>query len=903
MNGRFDSAAERAVRRYGRLLALLPAPMRAEAAAEMTDVYREGWRQARAAGSWRARLRFWALTRWDLLLTAIGSRRGHTILPGPRPSFPDERGTMLDPLTRDARFALRSTLKKPGFAAIVIATLALAIGANTAIFSVVDGILFRPLPFPEADRLVAVWVDMTQRDGPVREWMGWDDIRDLRRQDVFAAIAGYSGAGLTLTGHGDMAESLAGATVSRAMFPEVLGIEPALGRSFTAEEDAPDGPRAVLLSDALWRRAFGADPSIVGEAITLNGMPYTVVGVMPARFRPTFNPTAAFWVPLQLDAESDAGDRGNLYIRTIARLAPGVGIEQARAALDTLAERREADYREYVGWDFAVFPLRDDVVDAAAQSLRILLGAVGFVLLMACVNIANLLLARGTMRSTELAVRAALGARRWQIVRQLLIETAVLTTAGGMLGALLGWLGTGALVSMAPPGTPRIEEVAVDARVLAFTGVVTVVCALIAGLVPALRIARTDVNEALKSGGRGGDAAAHGRLLRSGLVVAQVALAMVLLLGAGLLVRSFDALTNVDPGFDPRNVLAINLALPSSTYDTAEARIAFYERLEERLGALPGVESAGLTNALPLSGFDGDSTFYIEGRPLPEPGDQVAAWVRRITPGYFETLRIALIDGRGFTAADTGDASRVVVINETLARRFFPDQNPIGQRLTFGRPSEESTWREIVGIAHDVKNFGIDSDSRMAVYLPFAQAPTGFMFAALRTTGDPAELAGPVRGLVTELDPGLAVARVSTMGEMVSDSLAAQRFTTRLMSAFAVVALLLAAIGLYGVVSYGVGLRLHEMGIRAALGARPASIGRLVVGGSLGLILLGTVIGVVAAVAAGRLIAGLLFGVEATDPVTYVAAILVMAIAGLAAAAPSARRAARVDPVQVLNRE
>jgi len=745
---------------------------------------------------------------------------------------------------------------------------------------------------------------MSRRGGPVREWLGWDDVRDLQRQQVFAAVGAYGGSGATLTGHGDMAESLAGARVSRAMFPEVLGIEPALGRAFAAEEDAPDGPLAVILSDALWRRAFGADPSLVGQAITLNGQPHSVVGVMPPRFRPPFSTDAAFWLPTRLDSGTDIGDRGNVYLRAIARLAPGVGMERARAALDILAEQRIVDFEEYTGTAIAVFELRDDVVVSAAESLRVLLGAVGFVLLMACVNIANLLLARGTSRRAELAVRAALGARRWQIVRQLLIETIVLTVAGGGLGALVGWAGTQGLVALAPAGTPRIEEVQLDGRVLAFTGAVTLLCALAAGLIPALRAARTQVSEVIKSGGRGADAGAHGRILRSGLVVLQVALALVLLLGAGLLVRSFGELRAVDPGFDPDNILAINLGLPSATYDTPESRIAFYDELETRLRAMPGIESVGMTNTLPLSSRDSDSSFHVEGQPLPAPGDRVAAWIRRTTPGYFGALRVSLIAGRDFTDADNRDAARVAIINETIARRYFPNQSPLGKRLTFGDPaSPDPRWWEIVGVAHDVKNFGLDSDSRFAVYLPFAQVPTGFMFAALRTAGDPADSATAVRRAVTEIDPGLAVARVTTMEEMVRDSLAAQRFTTSLMSAFALVALLLAAIGLYGVVSYGVSLRLHEMGVRAALGAQPLAIGRLVVGGSLGLIITGTLIGTLAAVGIGRLLAGLLFGVEPTDPITFLGVVIVMMSAGLLAAAPAAIRAARVDPVQVLNRE
>lgn len=812
---------------------------------------------------------------------------------------------MLDTLIKDLRFAVRSLLKSPGFAVVVVLTLALAIGANTAIFSVVDGILFRPLPFPDADRLVAAWADLSRRDGPVREWMGYDDIRDLRRQtEIFAAVGAYGGVPITLTGHGDLPESLVAARVTREMLEGVLGILPAVGRTFTAEEDAPNAPGAVVLSDALWRRAFAADPDIVGESITLNGNPATVVGVMPGGFRPPFVPNASLWTPIGLETGSDIGDRGNAYLRVIARLQPHVALETARAAMTTLAEARALEMPDYERVGLALFNLHDDVVNSARDGLRVLLGAVAFVLLMACVNIANLLLARGTARGAEIAVRAALGARRFQIVRPLLLETAVLALVGGTLGTGLGWLGTRALVGMAPTGTPRLDEVQVDARILAFTAAATLMVTFMAGLLPAIRTARTNVTEVLKVGGRGADAGAHGKVVRSGLVVVQVALALVLLVGAGLLTRSFLALNQVDAGFDPRGVVAMNLSLPSNTYGTPEHRIAFHERLDERLRALPGVESAALVSNLPLANRDSDSSFHVEGRPLPSPADRSAAWVRRTTPGYFDTMQIRLVAGRDFTVADNRDATLVAIINETTARRYFANENPLGRRITFGDPTAaDPVWRQIVGVAHDIKNFGLDADSRLAVYLPYRQVPTGNLYATVRTTGDTASLAAGLRRSVSEIDPAMAVASITTMESMVADSLASERFMATLMSTFALVALTLAVVGLYGVVSYGVGLRLHEMGVRVALGARPLAIRRLIVGSSLALVGGGTVLGLLGAVAASRLIAGLLFGIEATDPMTFVLVSVALLAAGFAASAVPAWRASRVDPVQVLNRE
>lgn len=897
------SAAERV---YAALLVLLPRRFRTEAEAEMRAVFRDGLQRVRAVGGLRARARFWTLTLFDLLLTTFHSRLGRDVRrPGPRPTFPDEGHPMFASLIKDLRFAIRTLAGSPGFTATVVLTLALGIGANTAIFSVVDGVMLRPLPLPEPDRLVAIWSDWTANDGPVREWMGFPEYLDARElTEHFADVGTWLGWGPTITGAGDRPEMLNGARISHGMFAGTLRVDPALGRNIGPADDLPDAEPVVLLSHAFWTRKFGADPGALGETVQLDGNPYVVIGVMPEGFRPPFAPQADLWTPLRMDSSQFAGSRGSAMYRTIGRLQPGIELETARAALRAVATRTAAEFpQSNSGKSFSVFPLRDDIVSVAATAMWMLLGAVGFVLLMACVNVANLVLAQSTSRTDEFAVRAALGAGRGRILRQLLTEAAVLSVAGGVLGAAIGAAGTRFLVSLAPAGTPRIEEVALDARVLGFTAAVSLASVLVFGLVPALRVARRDLHDALKEGGRGRDQGSSGRSLRSALVVVQVALALVLLIGAGLLVRTFDRLNSVDLGFEPEGVLTVNLNLPGARYPDGPARIEFYAELERRLAALPGVQQVGLNSSMPLSGGYGDATFFVEAAPIPEPGRVPAAWIQRVTPGYFDTMGVEIVAGRGFTTSDGPDDERVIVINETMAREWL-DGDPVGRRVTFGNPTDPDTvWRRIVGVAQDSKHFGVGQGPRYVTYFPYDQVPSGFMSAALRSQGDPESLVPSVRDVVADLDPELATAGFATLTDVVDDSLGPERFVTLLMSAFAGVALVLAVVGLYGVVSYGVGLRMHEMGVRVALGAGGREIGRLVVGGSALLIGLGLVAGLGGALAVTRLMGDLLYGISPTDPATYAGVVAVLAAVGLVASVLPARRAARVDPVSVLNRE
>ena len=811
-----------------------------------------------------------------------------------------DRAPMIEILLKDFRYAVRGLLRAPGFTAIVVLTLALGIGANTAIFSVVDGILLRALPFEDPDELVAVWADYTRRDGPAREWLAYPNFHDIRRLDeVFAEVGTYLGWGATLTGAGD-AVSLRGTQISEGMFSRVLGVQPALGRGFAADDDIPDAQRVVLLSWALWQRQWQGDPSILGETIVLNGEPAVVIGVMPARFQPPFNPQADMWTALRMDATQHAGSRGSAMYRAIGRLSPDVSLAAAQSAADSLGMTLEQEYPDAnLGIGYALRPLRNDIVGGTSTALWVLLGAVGFVLLMACVNVANLLLAQATSRVGEIAVRSAVGASRAAIIRQLLSESLVLATTGGSLGALLGIFGTRALVALAPPGTPRIAEVSADARVLAFTAAVTLLAAFTFGLIPALRVSRGNLAVAMNQAGRSADRSG-GSKLRAGLVVVQVALAMILLVGAGLLLRTFQQLNSVDLGFEPGGVLAMQLGLPSARYAESTDRIAFYDELERRLAALPGVDAVGGVDTLPLGGSDGDANFQIEGQPEPPPDQERIAWIRRMTPGYAQTIGLRLMAGRLFELTDDSEAPRVVAINQTLASTYFDGQDPVGRRIYFGRADDDPTYRTIVGVVADIKNFGVTLESRNAMYFPYAQVPTGFMSMMLRTSGDPSNLAAPARAVVADLDSLLATANISTMDDVVRNSLASERFTTTLMSAFATVALILAVVGLYGVISYAVNMRSHEIGVRMALGARRQDVGRLVIGSSMGLITAGVILGVAGAWATTRALSGLLYQIEPTDPLTFAAVIVVLLLAGLAAATIPANRASRIDPVRVL---
>lgn len=642
---------------------------------------------------------------------------------------------------------------------------------------------------------------------------------------------------------------------------------------------------------------------MVGRDIMLSGEAHTVVGVMPSGFVPPFFANAEVWRPLNASPTDFPGSRGSAIVRSIGRLRPGVKVETAQREARSIAARLEQEYPETnkdIG--FNIFPLRFDLVVQARTALWVLLAAVAFVLFIACVNVANLVMARSTGRASELGIRSALGAGRGRIVRQLLTESFVLAGIGGAVGAAVAVLGVPALVSLAPQGIPRIDEVGVDLRVLGFALSVTVLSGVLFGVVPALKSGRADLQPVLKSGGRGADHAAPGKRFRGALVVGQVAMALVLLVGAGLLLRSFQKLNSADLGFDPSNVLSFNINLPQSTYEDGDAIELFYRDFIERVQALPGVRQAGAVSSLPMGGRDGDTGFQLEGEP-PAPRERPnIAWIRFATPRYFETMGIELVAGRPFEEHEDRDGARVIIVNQSLANRYFPDGEAVGQRLNFNDP-ENPVWREIVGVARDIRNFGIRAESRNAAYFPFYQVRRGFMSVVLKTDVEPTSLTPAVRGELSALDPNLAAANISEMEEVVAGSLATDRFTTMLLTLFAGAALLLAVVGLYGVVSYGVSRRVHEIGVRMALGASRWDVRRRVLGASLGLVAVGLVIGVTGAVMLTRTMQGLLFEVRPVDLPTYTGVVLLLLGVATVAAALPARRAARVDPMSVLNVE
>ncbi|MGD8288683.1 MAG: ABC transporter permease, partial [Gemmatimonadota bacterium] len=772
-----------------------------------------------------------------------------------------------------------------------------------AIFSVVDGILFRPLPYDHPEELVAVWLDVTRRGGPIDEWPNYPAVQDLVERSRSVEAAGiWHTAAVTLTGRRDP-EQLSGAAVSQDMFSTVLTTEPVLGRGFTAEDDRPGAPGTLLLSHGLWVRAFGGDEDVVGSTLTLNGQPYSVIGVMPRGFHPPFVPNAAFWTPVRWSMSDNGGcGRGGYCVRAVARLAEGVDPDDALIEARAIGDQLAAEYPETnTDQTYYLRPLREDLVGPARAALLVLMGAAGLVLLIVCVNVANLLLARGTARRSELAVRSALGARRGRLTAQLLAESLVLAICGGVLGIVLAYGLTDLLIAISPPGTPRIDEVAVNGRILAFAASVSVLAGLLFGALPAIRSAGADVHDALREAGRGSDRVTGARA-RSALVVVQVALALVMLVGSGLLVRTSRNLQAMDMGFRAEGVLALDVSLPSVRYGDRASFQSFFPGLLERLEALPGVEATGATTALPLAFNDSDVNFNIEGRPLPTPGREQTVWFRRVTPGFLATMGTPIVAGRGILPTDVDGGARVVVVNETFLRRYFPDGDAVGSRMNLGNP-ERPVWREIVGVARDTRQFGLREDSRAALYLPVDQSPTRFMSVVVRSSRDPAQLAPEARRVLAEMDPLLAAGRMGPFQDLVDDAMGSERLVTTLIGLFGALALVLALVGLYGVVSYSVSSRMKEMGVRLALGASGGEVERLVVRRSLILVSIGLAVGLLAAFGATRLLESLLFGVTPTDPMTFVMVGLILAATSTAAAAIPAARAARVDPVRVLTAE
>jgi len=793
----------------------------------------------------------------------------------------------------DVRFALRALRKKPGFTLVAVLTLALGVGANTAIFSVVNGVLLRPLPYPKPDRLVAIWQNDLAH-GILKNTVSVPNFLDWKAEsDVFDAMATWRNNAVTL-GAGTAPVRVRTGAVSADFF-EVMGVAPVVGRTFLPDEYRFGAPPAIVLGYAAWRAHFAADRSVVGRQVRVDGRPVTVVGVMPEGF--AFPRRAEAWEPLAFDPAGLPG-RGLVFLQVVGRLKPGVALERARAQMTAIADRLRQEYpNDNAGQGVTVLPLREDAVGDVRAALIVLSGAVGFVLLIACGNIANLLLARGVSRQREIAVRAALGAGRARLVRQLLVESLLIAAAGGAAGLLLGLWSFDALVALLPANLPRVSEIRFDGRVLAFTFTLALVSGLLFGLVPAVRASRGDLAGAFRERTAGGG----GRRLRNGLVVAEMALAMTLLVGAGLLLTSFARLQSVEPGFEPRGVLVASYVLPDGRYGTAAREGAFVEGVLARLAANPAIDSAGATTTLPLQGSSLDLTFVVEGQPEPAPDDYPDADFDSVTPGYFETLHVPLRAGRTFRATDTAEAPPVVIINEALAQRYFPHENPVGRRLRV-EWTNDPPFREIVGVVGDIHHAELGVAPRPAMYTPATQLSWSFGSFAVRARPG-ADAAAAVRQAIAAVDPELAPGNVAPLDAIVSSSIAQPRFRSLLVGGFAATALLLAIVGLAGVLSYSVSQRTTEIGVRLALGARSGQIVRLVVGEGLALAAAGTVVGAAGALALGGTLTSLLFGVSAFDGRIYLSlAVLLTAVAALACYVP-ARRAARVDPMAALRAE
>ena len=807
----------------------------------------------------------------------------------------------MDTLLQDIRYALRRLAKNPGFAAVVALTLGLGIGANSAIFSVVNGVIFRSLPYPEPDRLVRLFQVPDQGGlGPFTP-MNFLDVQAGTR--AFTASAAFTNAGFTLTSDGEP-ERLEGASASASFF-DVLAVRPARGRTFLPDENQPGKTKVAVISHGLWTRRLGGDPSIVGRTITLNSEPHTVIGVMPEGF--SYPAGRDIWTPLAYDTPFTTTSRGAWYLAVIARLRPGVTEAQAAREVAVVGERLERDYPEVnLHVKMTAVSLHSYMTGDIRPKLLIILAAVGFVLLIACANVANLLLARAAARESEIAVRSALGAGRGRLIRQLLTESVILSLAGGILGLLLAVAGTRYLVSLQPVGIPRLDGVGVDGAVVAFTTIVAILTGVIFGMIPATQATRGDLVGALKEGGRSALGGRRAGRVREGLVVAEIALAVVLLAGAGLLMRSFIRLQAVDPGFSSEQVLTFRLALPSATYDVPAKRAAFYERAVEQMRSIPGVRSVGGIHVLPLTGSSFIFTFAVSGRPPARPGEEPAIQTRVVTPGFFQTMEIPHIRGRGFTAADDWNSPQVVLINEAAVRKFFPNEDPIGKRFTLGwgrGPNVAPNGGEVIGIVGDVKHFGLDRVEEPEIYIPHGQQPVGNMTLVLRTAVPPLTIADAVRREVRALDATLPIVSVLPLEDVVARSISQPRFYMLLLTIFAAVALALASIGIFGVVSYAVAQRTREMGIRIALGASRERVLRMVLGNAMRLALIGVGLGLAASFALSRTLATLLFDLSPTDPLTFAAVGAGLTAVALLASWLPAARATRVDPVVALRAE
>ncbi len=810
------------------------------------------------------------------------------------------RGHVLVDVGRDIIFCLRTLRKNRAYTAVALITLALGIGANTAIYSLVHTVLLEPLPYTDADRLV--FMAELSPEGRGRSGIAFPNLQDWReRAKTLDQIAAYQSQSYDLTGT-EVPIRLQGRRVNWNLF-QLLGTKPQLGRLFVEEDDRLGAPMTAVISDALWKARFGANPGVVGSTVRLSDQPCTIVGVLPPDFE--FVRRDEIFTPLMPAVTEDSGflDRGNHFsLYAVGRLAPGVKAEQAADEIRNIAGQLASEYPNTNSGNGAeLMPFADVVVEGVRPALLVLLGAVGFVLLIACANVANLALVHAAERRREIAVRLALGAARGRIVRQLLSESVLVSLLGGAAGLAVGVALIRSLVAMAPAGIPRLDQAGLDSNVLLFTLGVSVAIGILFGLFPALQASRTDLMTAQKDAGRSTAGRAHERMRRA-LLVAEVAISLVLLAGAGLMLRSVVELANVDPGFDGDNVLTMRFNLGRSAYEPPLRR-AFYRDCIERIEALPGVESAAMAFSLPIDGSNWNSIFIAADKPVPPRAELPSSAFTPVSEGYFETMGIRLLQGRGFTPADVDASPRVTVVNETLANRLWPGESPIGKRIKQGWPEDENPWRDVVGLVADVKMNGVDQNTPMQAYLPIQQEPMRSIAVVARTRGNPLSQGQAIESTIHSIDPEIVVYRIMTMDQLRGDALAQQRLTMALLGGFAILALLLAAVGIYGVMSYTVTQRTHDIGIRMALGARPADVLRLVVGQGAVVALAGVLIGLGAALALTRLMSGLLFGVGAADPPTYGVISVVLVVVAVIACYLPARRATKVDPVIALRSE
>jgi putative ABC transport system permease protein len=808
----------------------------------------------------------------------------------------------MDTFWQDVKYGARMLAKSPGFTLVAVLTLALGIGANTAIFSVINGMLLLPLPYDDGEKIdfISEWSE----EVPDMSF-SVENFKDLRDQNrVFESLMAYRGEDVVMTGSG-APERLNTREVTAGMF-DTLRIKPILGRAFTAEEDKAGAERVTLLGEGFWTRRFARDPGVLNKTLVLNGEPFTVIGVLPGRMHTSMRLTDLFTSLMR--RETDLGgptNRGNhpgIYV--YARRKQGASVEQARAEVAGIAKRLAETYpNTNARQSMTVRSLHEALVEDSRPRLLMLLGAVGLVLLIACVNVANLLLGRAAVRSREIAVRTALGAGRGRIIRQMLTESLLLSALGAALGILLATWGVSGLLAGLPPDTPLVEAVAIDGRVLAFTVGLALLTSLIFGVVPAWRVSRSDMHETLKEGGRGGSAGRSHHRVHNALVVVETAMALILIVGTGLMLKSFWRVLQADAGFNPAGVITASVSGPEVKYKEPAQKLAFIEQVVARVRALPGVTEAA--SALPLLG-GWQSGFTLEGKPEPPPGQMPSADVTRITPGYFRAMGIRLLKGRTFNEQDRAESTPVCMVDETFAAKHWPGENPVGKRVKFGRLQDKdgSPWMQVVGVVNHVKHYGVDQFSRVEMYLPSAQSPIPSFTLVVRTAGDPSSLAPAIRQAVQSVDPDVPTYRVETLDAIASDRVAERRLTALLITVFGALALVLAAVGIYGVMSYAVSRRTHEMGIRLALGAQREDIFKLVIANGMLLTGIGLTIGFAASFfGLSPLIASALFHVTATDPPTYAASPLLFLVVALLACWIPARRATRVDPMVALRYE